>query len=507
MAGRSLTFKTLVLASGRVIGALSAVAATAILTRALSVEGYATHKQALLLYGLVAPLLTLGLPKALYYFLPSAPGRGSAALVENLGLLAAGGVLFAVALPLGVAEVAARAFDNPELASVALWMAPYAIAMGPLAALGACLVASDRVGALVKFNIGSRAVLLAAVAVAALVVGEAWATVGAYAAWAVVAVVPAVWLMRRAVRAVAAEEGGAGGAGRASWAGLRAQLAFSVPLGLASLLGTVSKQLDKLIVSAMCSTEVFAIYVTGALELPLIGVVTGAMSAVVLPELTRFHQAGTPEKIVALWQRAMNLAMAVLAPVMFAVLLLGPELMTVLFSARYAEAATPLRIYALMLPLRSAVYGSVLMATDNTRWVTASAALGLVLNAGLSVVLVWAVGYTGAAWATVGCAYVVVAFMLWPMSRALRCRARELIAWRRLGRVLVAAGVPAAVAWAVMAWDGMDGWAAWVRLGVIGGGYGMGVVMAYAIGGVATPRELWGFVRRRGQRRSGGDVE
>ena len=43
----------------------------------------------------------------------------------------------------------------------------------------------------------------------------------------------------------------------------------------------------------------------------LIGIVTGAMNAVVLPELAKFYKAGETGRIVDLWQRAMNKALLV----------------------------------------------------------------------------------------------------------------------------------------------------------------------------------------------------
>lgn len=489
MSRRSLTFKTLVLASGRALTALSAILATAILTRALTKADYATHKQALLVYAMAAPLLMLGLPKALYVFLPRHPERARAALVSNLLLLLGGGAVLTLALLLGLGDLAAERFDNPRLSEAVWLVGPYALAMFPLAALGAVMVAQERVTTLLRFNIASRAILLGLVALAGGAVGSAWATVGAYALWAAVMVVPAIVLM---LRAVPPDPDG----GRPTVSGMKRQLAFSVPLGLAGMLGTLSTQLDKLIVSAMCTVDDFAIYVTGAIELPLIGVVTGAMSAVVLPELSRFYAEGTPGRIIALWQKAMNKALLVLAPVMFGVLLAGPELMAVVFSADYTAAAEPLRIYALMLPLRAAVYGSVLMATDRTRWVTASAGFGLALNAGLSVVLVGALGYAGAAWATVLTTYGVVAFMLWPMSRALECRPWALIAWGHVARVLLVAGLPAAALWAVDATVGVP-LGDLGRLVVLGGGYGLLVAGAYQLSGVTTVADLLRFLQRR----------
>ncbi|MCA9538570.1 MAG: oligosaccharide flippase family protein [Myxococcales bacterium] len=484
--GRALTLKTLALASGQALTALSTLLATAVLTRALSVDEYATHRQALMIYGVAAPLLMLGLPKALFFFLPGETRRARAVIVENLILLTLGGLVFAVALPLGGARLAAARFENPGLAEPLLLMAPYALCLAPVAALGACLTATDRVGPLLRFNIASRALLLAMIAAAAVLFHEAWATLLAHALWAALLVVPAIWLMLRAVPAT--------GERRPSRAGLRSQLSYSVPLGLAGLLGALSAQLDKLIVSSMCSTREFAIYVTGALELPLVGIITRSMGAAVLPEFTKAHKSGEPGDIIALWQQAMHASLLLLAPVMYVVLLLGPELMRFLFSDDYIEAAAPLRVYALLLPLRSAVYGSVLMATDRTRFVTVSAALALAVNAGLSVLFVRWLGPTGAAWATVLTVYATTAVTLWPMADAVHCRVRDLIAWAAVFRVLLAAGAPAALTLGVGLLVPLSGTPRLFALGLLQAALTLG---AYHLLGLGGPRTLWRTLRGR----------
>ena len=56
---------------------------------------------------------------------------------------------------------------------------------------------------------------------------------------------------------------------------------YSAPLGIASMMGTIMLQLDKIIVSSMCTPEEFANYVNGAIEIPLIAVITGSISAVI----------------------------------------------------------------------------------------------------------------------------------------------------------------------------------------------------------------------------------
>ncbi len=489
MARLSLTVKTLLLASGKAITALSAVLATVVLTRTLSKADYATHKQVLLVFSMASPLLMMGLPRALYYFLPGEEKRPRAVLLENLLPLFAGAALFGLALLLGLSDLFARRFDNDAVALLALLMAPYALFMFPSNAFSACMMARDRVKPLLAFSVVSRLLLLGVLAVAAIGFGTAAATLGAQVAWAVGAGVVAIYLMLRVTKG--------GVERRPRLAGIITQLKFSVPLGLASMLGALSSQLDKYIVSDMCSTEAFAIYVTGALEIPLIGIVTGAMNAVVLPELAKFYKAGETGRIVDLWQRAMNKALLVLIPVMFVILILGTELVVVLFSSAYEDAADPLRIYALMLPQRAAVYGSVLMATNNTRYVTAAALLGLVLNVVLSIVFVQWMGYTGAAWASALTTYGVVAYMLRPMSRALETPIIRLVAWGHFGKVMLAAGLPAVAIWLAADFVPL---APALRLLLLGGAYGLLVALIYEKTGIATIGSILAFLRGRGRR-------
>ena len=281
---------------------------------------------------------------------------------------------------------------------------------------------------------------------------------------------------------------------RVSFGGMKEQLAYGVPLGLAGMFGGLSGQIDKYMVSIMCSTEDFGIYVAGAVELPLIGVITGAMNAVVLPELAKHYKNGRLDAIRLLWQRAMNKAILVLAPAMFVVLLFGTELIVLLFSQRYADAATPFRVYALSLPVRAAVYGSVLMATNNTKWVTWSAFAGLILNVLLNMVLVDAMGSTGAAWATILTTYGVVLIMLYPLCRALKTTPLKLFDWPHLLRVLAASAAPAVAVYFAIGASPLQGVS---RLLVGTAIYGLAVLGAYRLLRITTVQELIGFIRRR----------
>ena len=160
MESRSLTFKTILLASGKILAAFSTIGITAILTRVLSIGDYATHKQALLMYAMCAPALTLGLPKALYFFLPGEEERPRAYLAENLLLLFGLGSAFLIGISVFGGQFFAARFENEVLRSLAPLVGVYGLAMLPMAALSAVLMATDKVQTLVRFQVTSQLCLL-----------------------------------------------------------------------------------------------------------------------------------------------------------------------------------------------------------------------------------------------------------------------------------------------------------------------------------------------------------
>ena len=124
----SRAVKVALLSVGEALSNLVQLVMFAVLARVLTVTDYATYRQAILALLFAMPLLQLGLPQALYYFLTRGGGRARAVLWENLILQFAMGAVFTLLLVLGGNQLLARGFHNPGLA--------YALpAPGALAAL------------------------------------------------------------------------------------------------------------------------------------------------------------------------------------------------------------------------------------------------------------------------------------------------------------------------------------------------------------------------------------
>jgi O-antigen/teichoic acid export membrane protein len=450
----------------------------AILARVLTTDDYATYRQTLLAYVFISPLLILGLPEVLYYFLPIEKERARGVLRENLLLLGIMGVVFSLFLFCGGNRLLAWRFGNPALERTLMIFAPYCLFMLPAVALDSCMLARDKVTHVAIFNVLSRIVLLVIVITAALIWRTSTATIIAVVVSAAVTLGPALALMYSATKGTQAD---------ISWAGAKAQLKLSVPLALAGMVAMLSEHIDKVIVSSMSigryDLKEVAIYLNGAIELPLIEVITASAMCVILPDLAICFKEGRLGDLLVLWRRTAEKCLIILAPAMAFVLVMAPELMTVLFSSTYTESSYPLRIYALMLPLRATQITTLFIATGRSGFVTVAATIGLLVNVVLSILFVSWVGPAGAAWATVISIYAMTICTFVVMGSVLKCRLIDVIRFPRVTWTIAVACLPGVVIYLLR---GFIPGGSVMRLAVLTPVFAIVLVVAYHVTGI-TP--------------------
>lgn len=394
---QSRSFKVFILSSGNFLSSIASLICLALLARFFSVTDYATYRQTILAYTFAAPLLMLGLPQALYYFVPREKRRSRGLLLENLLMLGTMGAVFSLFLLLGGAKLLAWRFNNPSLEKSLLILAPYPLAMLPVMALSATLMARDRVRQVAWFNILSRIVIVLVVIVAALVWKTPEAAIWGTVVGAILVLLPALKLMLGATRHTGKQ---------LQLRSMANQIRYSVPLGIGSMVDRTAFGLDKIVVASMCSPAIFAIYVNGAVELPFFRILTGSMTSVLVPDMTVLCEAGRHREALDLAGRGACKCALILYPITFALFGLAPELMIVLFSSTYLESALPFRLFLLLLPLRVMNYGSMFMAIGKSYLLLVRAIGDLVVNLILTIIMVRIWGYLGAAFATLAMMYL-----------------------------------------------------------------------------------------------------
>jgi O-antigen/teichoic acid export membrane protein len=229
------------------------------------------------------------------------------------------------------------------------------------------------------------------------------------------------------------------GSWRPSLDGLKKQVFFSVPLGMATLIGTVSKSLDQVMVASICAPAAFAVYVNGAMQIPLIGVINSSTASVLMVDYARFYKEGRISELLALIHRAMVKCALLIFPVMSFSMCMAPELMCLIFGAPYKDSAIPFRLYLLMLPARILSFSVVLQATGYSRKMLFYSMISLVSNS----LLLWAairfLGYLLAPIGPIVSLYGLgLPYLMFTLRSILKCSISALFPWRELAKTIVA---------------------------------------------------------------------
>jgi O-antigen/teichoic acid export membrane protein len=340
----------------------------------------------------------LGLGAGIYYFLPVEKERVRGLVVEGMIVLFLMGCLYAVFISLGGNHLLAKRFSNPAIVNTLVYLIPLPLIMLPASLVSSVLVIRERVNQLTVYNVLSNLVLATGLIGVCLV----WKSPGA-----IVLTKVAVLCVTGLVGIALVFQSLPHDSWKPNWASTRRIIGFSVPLMTASVIGTFSMQMDHLIVSSMCAPEEYAVYAIGAMEIPVIGIVTGAVMAVIMPDLRQMVELGKFDTAIRLFRVAATKTSMLLIPLMVILFVCASPLITTLFSEKYLESVAPFRWYLLMIPMRFVVFGSFLTAVGLNRLILIRTCVGLVVNLILSVILVSQIGYIGAIMGTLLSLYFV----------------------------------------------------------------------------------------------------
>jgi len=423
----SLTSKVGYISLGKFLASLSSLIAGAILSRYLAKDTYGTYRQLWLVYSILYPLIALGIPTSVNYFIPQLQNEERKTFnTQTFTILTIGGAILSAVFFFG-APLIAEIFHNPALVPVARLFALIPILTLPTLYYQNLFICLDRPILVAGLSAGLAFGRLVAVGTPVIMgYGLNGVLIGllvfSFAQLFIVA-----YLMFRPF-----------GLRLGGWEfGLLAkQFRYAFPIGIASIVGTLTKQLDKLVISSFFVASQYAVYSNGAIEIPLIGIITGSVTAVLMPEFVRLNTDGKSDGLVALWHSAIRKVALIILPVMIFLLIYAPEFLTLLFSSKYAESATIFRVYLLALPNRVTTFGTILLSIGLSRLVMRYSLYALVLNVGLNYLLVKTVGFIGPVIGTVIAIYFIAYLQLRKITSVMNSSLRAIFPWHILGKTM-----------------------------------------------------------------------
>ena len=429
----SLTTQALWLMVAKTVGFTFDIALPLLLVRRLSQENLGLYKQVFLVVTMGMNVLPLGFGLSAYYFLPRERSRQGAVVANILVFYALSGLAAAVVL-FAWPGVLPRLFNSAELAVYARPLGVVVLLWTVGSFLELVTVAMQDVRASTAFIVLTQTSKTALLVAAAIVGG----TVGSLIAAAIVQgavqiAVMAIYLQHRLPGFWHAFDRDL----------LRRQAAYALPLGLASILIQAQETLHHFFVSHAFGPAGYAIYAVGVFQLPLIGILRESAGAVILPRINQLESENNRHEILQLVANAARKLALVYLPLFAFLMVVGRQVVELLFTPRYGASWPIFAVSLLPLPLSVIVLDPVLRAHEERFFF-------LRLRVAVLVVVVTILATSAERLGLVGVIGVVVSatFFTWSvgairMARLLSARAADVVRFRPVGAIALAAFVAA----------------------------------------------------------------
>lgn len=176
-------------------------------------------------------------------------------------------------------------------------------------------------------------------------------------------------------------------------------LVYAVPIGLSDMVSTISREIDKLMIGGFLDTESLAIYTNAAREISLT-VISTSFIAVLMPKLSKLVKEKKIDEAVEMWKDTTSFTYIFMCFGVVALVIFAPQVMTILYSAKYLPGISVFRIYALILLWRTTYFGTMLSLHGETKKILACSISSMLLNVVFNYIFYKFMGFTGPAWST-----------------------------------------------------------------------------------------------------------
>ena len=208
------------------------------------------------------------------------------------------------------------------------------------------------------------------------------------------------------------------------------------PFGLASALYTLRSQADQWIAATLFALQSFAAFSVASVLNPLVMIFRRSVLEAFVPRMSRLQAAGDVRGMLELNSRGNVLVGALLYPVLAFVFAFAEEIVTLVYTAAYVEAAPVMRVYLTGISLMVVELSSVLLMLRQGSFALGINALALLVSIAGSWALAGAVGLAGAAGGSVLAIALDRFVSLRRISRQVGVPVRELQDWRGLAIAL-----------------------------------------------------------------------
>jgi O-antigen/teichoic acid export membrane protein len=229
-----------------------------------------------------------------------------------------------------------------------------------------------------------------------------------------------------------------------------AQLRHATPFGAAGALYDLRAQADQWVAAALFSLALFASFSIAAVIGTLVSLFRKSVNTVFLPSMSRLQAAGDLPGMLELNSRANVMVGALTCPLAAFAFVFAEEVVTIIYTAAYVDAAPVMRLYvAGLLPLVVEL-ASITLLLRMGPFVVGVNLVAVLLAVPISWFAAQHFGLAGAAAGSVTMIYVDRIVTLRHIARHTGVPFRRLQDWRTLGVLIVCAALAAGLAWGMV---------------------------------------------------------
>lgn len=229
------------------------------------------------------------------------------------------------------------------------------------------------------------------------------------------------------------------------------QIRHAAPFGLSSALFTLRAQADQWVVASLFAVHSFAAFSIAAVLGPLVNLFRLSVNHAFLPSMSRLHASGDLAGMLDLNSRANVLVGRMVYPLLAFAFVFAEEMVSVVYTAQYIEAANVMRVYIFSLAAMVVEVFSIMLLLKEGLFAMRLNLLALAVSIALSWFGAQSFGLPGAAAGSVTALYLDRFLTLRRISRRLEVPLGQLQDWRTLGLLIAFSAFAGLLAWAVTA--------------------------------------------------------
>ena len=432
---------SLKLSISKIMVLLVTMVTSMLLSRFRTLSEYGTYSQILLVVNLFISMFSLGIPNSINYFMIKFDSNTSKKffLSNYFSMNFVMGLLMGC-LAIAILPLIANFFNNPYIIKFWFLLALLPFCKLIVSSIGNFLIVYKKITSLMVYNVISALFLLSIVFICEILGWGFWEyTIMLLCVEIFLAVLVFIIVFRLAGKLDFVLDKGM----------LKKIFAYTIPSGLAASVSVLNSELDKLMIGYLIDVESAALYANAARELP-VTIISASFTAILLPKMVLDAKNKDYNSAVNKWSLCIKFNFILLCFCSMICVVFAPQIITLLYSAKYVDGANVFRVYSIALLLRVTYFGMILNATGKTKFVFWSTIVALVTNIILDYVLFFIFGFIGPAIATIVSIFVIQFAQLKFSSSLINVKFKNIFPWIFLFKVCSINCVIGAILWSTI---------------------------------------------------------